>query len=815
MLFIEFVFGNFVGFELKLIETKLFSIMKKKNYILFFLLIFSSIQSFAWTTVLYNRGTPWQTYYLGDYQNHIFYFAVNEDTYQMTVTYGIGQSTNGTGWTWRNAEYHQLNSTYREWKSKANEHQFTAIGNWYYSGRFVWNNGGYTEYASDDYYGSRTILMATSYFTVNALSNPTSLSATQHSSSQINLSWELWNSKNVMIVRKKSTESWTEPTQGYEYTVGNAIGTGEVVFIGSGTSLNNTGLTSSTGYDYKFYSVNNNYYSAGAVVSATTATATTDRFRSKVDGNWTDVGTWESSYDNSAWVNATITPTSTATNVVINHIVAISTHETAGALTINALKSLTINAGKSLTVNGTLTNEAGSSGLVIKSDATGTGSLITANGVAATVERYLTNYSSSSDQKYHFISSPVTEQAIQPNFVTDPPTTGVDFYKFDEPTNYWINTKASGGAWNGDFGNNFEVGRGYMVAYPTSPVTKNFTGTLNAGTYTTGTNMPALTNTPTKGNGWNLIGNPFPSAIDWDAVAKGDGMDNALYYYDASEGNYRYYIQLGSVGSLGSGSRYIPAMQGFMVHAKSTGAKTLTIDNSDRVHQAQNVFYKTAATIPGSLSLKVTADGYEDVAFIHFNNAATAQFDGDYDAYKLKSYSVNVPMVYTKASDGSELAINGLPELSETTNIPVYLEYKTAGTYTFTADLSGISGTLVFLNDLKENTSVNLTQNPVYQFTVAEGDAAERFSLTFGSVGIEDPEQVPAALVYAVDKTIFIVGAEKDAQLILTDISGKMLKQVTTSGESRVSINAASLPKGVYIVTVQGEGARVSRKVVL
>lgn len=480
---------------------------------------------------------------------------------------------------------------------------------------------------------------------------------------------------------------------------------------------------------------------------------------------------------------------------------------TVASLTVIEGGVVNIEPGASLTVTGTLTNNAGNTGIVIKSDASGTGSLINSStGVEATVERYLTKYDNISDKKYHFISSPVNVQPIFADLT--------DFYRFSEITNYWINRTSTGDP--EAFGDvNFVVGRGYLVA-DDEDVTKLFnTGTLNTYPSTSALVLTG-TNTPGKGNGWNLIGNPFPSAIDWDAVALGNGMDNALYYYDASIENYRYYIHLeGEVGAVGSGSRYIPAMQGFMVHAKTSGTQTITIDNDDRVHQAQTVFYKTAATIPGSLSLKVTADGYEDVAFIHFNNAATAQFDGDYDAYKLKSYSVNVPMVYTKAIDGSELAINGLPELSETTNIPVYLEYKTAGTYTFTADLSGISGTLVFLNDLKENTSVNLTQNPAYQFTVAEGDAAERFSLTFGSVGIEDTEQEPAALVYAVDKTIFIVGAEKDAQLILTDISGKMLKQVTTSGESRVSINAASLPKGVYIVTVQGEGARVSRKVVL
>ena len=73
-----------------------------------------------------------------------------------------------------------------------------------------------------------------------------------------------------MIVRKKSTDSWTEPTQGAAYAVNDAIGAGVVVQNGVGTSLNNTGLDAGTTYDYKFYSENYSYYSLGVTASATT-----------------------------------------------------------------------------------------------------------------------------------------------------------------------------------------------------------------------------------------------------------------------------------------------------------------------------------------------------------------------------------------------------------------------------------------------------------------------------------------------------------------------------------------------------------------
>jgi len=313
----------------------------------------------------------------------------------------------------------------------------------------------------------------------------------------------------------------------------------------------------------------------------------------------------------------------------------------------------------------------GTGTITIKSAADGTGSFIgSATDITATVERYLVDYVTVPDFRFHLLSSPVLVQSILSEFmdITSPAIT--DFYAFDEPTNLWINTRVAGSynEWNTGFENNFIVGKGYLVAYP-DPVIKEFTGTLNS--YVSPL-VHTCTNTAGLGNGWNLLGNPFPSAIDWGAVSLGDGMDNALYYYDNAQQKYRYYIQFsGDNGTttIGSGSQYIPAMQGFMVHAKTSGTQTVSIDNGDRLHAAQDVFYKSTNTAPGSLSLKVAGGSYEDEVFIHFNQAATTAFDGSFDAFKLRSYNSAIPMIYTVGSDGSELAINGLPELDEQTVI--------------------------------------------------------------------------------------------------------------------------------------------------
>ncbi len=487
----------------------------------------------------------------------------------------------------------------------------------------------------------------------------------------------------------------------------------------------------------------------------------------------------------------------------------------AGNLTIASGQKFIIPVLKGLTVNGALAS-SNNADLVIKSDITGTGSLITSSSPAATVERYLTNYSSGTDKMFHFISSPVAEQAIRTEFVTTPITAGHDFYKFDEVSYMWINSKANDGLWNVDFESTFTVGKGYMVAYPTAPVTKYFKGNLNAGDFTTGSNMPALTYTSGKGNGWNLLGNPYSSAIDWGTVTRGNGVDDALYYYNAAAQNYQYYIKVADDNiTVGGGSQYIPAMQGFMVHAASTGTRTLTIHNTYRVHEAQTTYYKSGNTVPGSLSLTVSANGYQDEAFMYFNANATNNFDGQYDAYKLRSYSEMVPAIYTIAADGSELAINGMPELSENSTIPVSFVAGKDGEYTLTANLQNLPNAHVYLVDNKLSKTQNLSDNPVYTFTSATIDQSNRFKLTFGSVGIPEAEGLEPLRVYLDGSNLNIIGASMaNEEIRITNMLGQVVLRGKTNGNTLTTLNANNLKNGVYVVSLIGNGKVSSGKFV-
>jgi hypothetical protein len=125
----------------------------------------------SYSHALYNRGAPVYSYYLGDNLAYQFEFAVNQDTTGWTVDYGLGSTTDGSGWTWYGASWSRMDgANNRVWISDQNEHRFTSTGNFYYAGRFTTGSCAY--YADVDWEPRRRGLSAGSYVTVNPLNDP-------------------------------------------------------------------------------------------------------------------------------------------------------------------------------------------------------------------------------------------------------------------------------------------------------------------------------------------------------------------------------------------------------------------------------------------------------------------------------------------------------------------------------------------------------------------------------------------------------------------------------------------------------------------
>ncbi|MBT3193669.1 MAG: hypothetical protein HN341_14070 [Verrucomicrobia bacterium] len=159
---------------------------------------------------------------------------------------------------------------------------FTATGTWYWGMKVEYTDAGGTTgwYCRDDtswnnMYGTPDSDLTV---TVAALTNPASILIDTNATNpdtKIDLSWEKWSNRSVMIVRRKGFAVAWSPTQGTAYSDSQDLGSDTIVVSGSlgDTNITDTGLLASTTYHYKLYSENNSYYSDGAVTNETTAAA--------------------------------------------------------------------------------------------------------------------------------------------------------------------------------------------------------------------------------------------------------------------------------------------------------------------------------------------------------------------------------------------------------------------------------------------------------------------------------------------------------------------------------------------------------------
>ncbi|MET4074165.1 DUF4394 domain-containing protein [Hymenobacter sp. UYCo722] len=394
--------------------------------------------------------------------------------------------------------------------------------------------------------------------------------------------------------------------------------------------------------------------------------------------------------------------------------------------------------------NGTLTTNAN---LTLLSNAAGTAEVVnngagTASGTV-TVQRYI-DPTRNAGLGYRHYSAPVTGSTVadlttpgftpvvnpayntQGNTVTPFPTV----FGYDESR---VNTSGNPSPQDFDkgffspntLGDALEVTRGYTVNIA-STQTVDFTGTLNNGTYTTG----SLSRGSQQESGFHLRGNPYPSPIDWDFVVR-NNVDPTVYVYRSSgqyAGTYSTYTVNGT-GTNG-GERQIPVAQGFFVRAATNNAD-LTFNNTARITAYTNpVFQRGAITAPlVRLDLR-NAAGAADEAVVYFDANATTGFDPALDAFKLLGGS---PLALASTVGTSTiLAVNGLPALA-TADVTVPLRVQaTAGANTLRATelLRLPAGTYVYLQDALTGTAFDLSQPAGYAFTV--GNAASltgRFSL--------------------------------------------------------------------------------------
>ncbi|GAB3638696.1 hypothetical protein GCM10027422_42860 [Hymenobacter arcticus] len=380
------------------------------------------------------------------------------------------------------------------------------------------------------------------------------------------------------------------------------------------------------------------------------------------------------------------------------------------------------------------------------------------------------------------------------------------------------------------------VGRGYSVLIGNTEKVQ-FTGQVNNGNQTIG----GLTRTGnTDGSGWALVGNPYPSPLDWGTVTNAQltNVNAAVYVFQSTETYKGRYTSF--TNGVGAGTGLIASSQGFFVRASgNTGSIALT--NSNRAASADTKFQRTAAETRPLLRLSLglgsspaTIATAQDETFVYFEQGATAGFDGKFDAYKLANpsgYYLGTTATAAAGDQPTNLSIDGrnpLVATSATEVVPVQLSAP-AGTYSLTATSLlnfAAAGTQVYLRDALLGTLTNLATTPSYSFSIAANAAStSRFSLVFGSASALATAPSAAltqtlATLYpnpasgADNVTLAVTGLPQDARLVeatLVNALGQVVSHTTLAaaqGNARTNLATSKLAGGVYLLRLSAQNAQ-------
>lgn len=435
-------------------------------------------------------------------------------------------------------------------------------------------------------------------------------------------------------------------------------------------------------------------------------------FRSKVSGNWNVIETWESSSDSISWADATDFPTSEAvsTNIISGHTVTITSAASTSMLTINAGAKLTLNSEQTLTANIFL----------IKSDiVNGSGTYIS-NGITnATISRVQQQLTTG---RNWYIASPVASATTS----TINSSTGSYMVRYDEvhgSTTPWITENST-----------LTPLKGYIAI---SPINVNptviFSGVLNNGSQSIAVSR---TLGQTK-EGFNLIGNPYPSHLTWtNAISGSANTLSTIWYRTKVENSYVFqtYNADDEIGVPAEVTGIVPPMQAFWVRA-NLGGGTISLNNTMRSHGISTNRLKIAAvsTDKQIVRLKVSNGTNSDETVLYFNDNAIDGFD-TYDSPKMSNNNSAIPEIFTMA--GSEkVVINGLKKICLDTEIQLGFMSLSTNNFSIRAnELSNVpSDTKVILFDKFENIEKDLTGGIAYTFKSDAVNSIDRFSIIFRS----------------------------------------------------------------------------------
>ncbi len=335
----------------------------------------------------------------------------------------------------------------------------------------------------------------------------------------------------------------------------------------------------------------------------------------------------------------------------------------------------------------------------------------------------------------------------------------------------------------------------------------NGTAALNTGSYSINVYKTDPANGEIESHkGWNLLGNPYPSPLDWQKSSAWNKshINDAKYIWDHQNNNYTIWLGGTNPVGLNGGTQYIPSNQGFWVQAVQNGS--VSVNNDARVGQTPSTpdYYKDAEIDYPLLRLEVGGNSFYDESIIRFIEGASTRFDRDLDAAKLFSRVEKVPQLWSRTANYN-FGINSLPAIENDLVVSLYFNCSESGYYSIKmTDCLNIPDTVgVWLKDHKRKRMLHIMPGQAYDFYHDSREDNQRFSLYFNpSERSLNDFSNSFARIYVTGNQVNIINNTTDqlkGELMICNVQGQLVFEQAVQFERHREI-PVYLESGCYII---------------
>lgn len=467
----------------------------------------------------------------------------------------------------------------------------------------------------------------------------------------------------------------------------------------------------------------------------------------------------------------------------------------ANNLTINEDKKLTIPAGKAVRVEGTVDNQAGTNGLLIKSDGTNPNGAFVfknkENAVLATVELFTKSTTNNADKSSEYtrqhIAIPV--QSLSKNLLK-----GTSVQYWNESGYKWSNASTL---------SKFD---GYRITQQNS--TDGYLYTIAGELVNEDINKSLGYTSTTTDPGMQLIGNSYTAAIRIKDIKLTNAKQSvsifntgsATQWSDGSGDNAGQYVTV-PIAQAGEGGlpSEISSLQAFSVQATGTNA-SISVSYNDAVGKNTGKMRSAAQSKVYTIVDLKNGENTIDRLWIFTEENCTKAYNDGWDGVKI--LSAGVPALFAMEEDGN-YQVNSLDNIDNT-----YLGFIAgSGVDTYTLEFShyntGEKYPELYLVDEFEDKEMNIAQSAAtYTFSATNaGETVKRFKISTRAAGGDGGGETTGLINVTYDNDVLQLQnlSNRSGEYIIYDMFGRIVTQqlLGATTTQNVELNVTS---GVYVL---------------